>query len=315
MKYLKNFNKHNNYTTFIVSSNFKNLKNDNISYCKQEKHIHYNPYIPIANLFDILYSDSNGNLSFTSEVLPVSEGKTPIALCITEQGFFGANEKARWMSLKYMNYITPETGSLIAQGMYWGNYGTDIPTINNIDATYNGGYNYGYFIDSGISSTPSIPTLFTENNKWNISVLGTVNEYTVTDIDGKNKTDKILTTAVGQSTWQTDISINNDYHSGYAPAACCCARYHTLGTQSGDWYLGSGGEMSMIVIKKIDINTKLAVINAIYPNDCINLLSNDPIWTSTENNGNNAYNIRVNDGLIYKDAKGNNYNVISLLQY
>jgi hypothetical protein len=46
-------------------------------------------------------------------VLPVSDEKTPIALCITPPEFFGNKEKARWMSLKYMSYATPDTGSTV----------------------------------------------------------------------------------------------------------------------------------------------------------------------------------------------------------
>jgi hypothetical protein len=73
------------------------------------------------SILDILYSDANGNLSYSSNILAASEGKTPIALCIAPPNFFGANEPARWMSLKYMDITTPEIGSINVQGIYWGN--------------------------------------------------------------------------------------------------------------------------------------------------------------------------------------------------
>jgi len=60
--------------------------------------------------------------------------------------------------------------------------------------------------------------------------LGTINQYAMTDIDGKNKTEKILATATGQVDWLTDTTIENSSAANYTPAACCCARYHTLGT-------------------------------------------------------------------------------------
>jgi hypothetical protein len=60
-------------------------------------------------------------LSFKSEVLPISAGKTPIALCIAPPNFFGTGEPARWMSLKYMNCNTPENGSLTKTNIGWGN--------------------------------------------------------------------------------------------------------------------------------------------------------------------------------------------------
>lgn len=316
MKYLKIFDTHNDYAAYIVGASFKNLKKDNVSYCKLQKDVHYNKYVLPPQLLDILYSDANGNLSFTSEVLPTSEGKTPIGLCIVEPEFFGENEKARFMSLKYMNRTTPETGSLTSQGMYWGNNGTDINTIDNIQTTYNGGSSWGYLTADWITGTDNkIPTLFTEDNEWNISVLGTINTYAVTDIDGKNKTDKILATATAQTTWQTDTTITNNSGANYAPAACCCARYHTIGTQAGDWYLGAGGEMSMIVVKRNEINTKLAAINTIYPNDCVSLLADNKYWTSTEYDNNTTYYVRTSSGSIFNDLKNDTYYVIAMLQY
>ena len=318
MKYLKNLVNHNSYSAFIVGSDFNSIQteqNASVSYCKNERHIHYNPYVP-AKLLDILYSDANGNLSFTSEVLPASEGKTPIGLCITGTNFFGTGEKARWMSLKYMNYTTPDTGSLTAQSIFWGNQNIDISTINNIQTTYNGGSEWGYLTANWITGVNNkIPNLLSDNNKWNISALGTVNQYTVTDIDGKNKTNKILTYATGQSNWQTSISITNNYNNYYTPAACCCWRYHTLGTNQGDWYLGSCGEMGVIVEKRNEINIKLAEINTIYDNDCINFLNNNRYWTSTEYDSKNIYFIRTDDGRVMSNTKNSDYYVIAILQY
>ena len=322
MKYLKNFPDHNDYSAFIIGSDFKDIqaeKKDVVSYCKNQSEIHYNPYIAPPALLDILYSDASGNLSYTSKVLPVSEGKTPIGLCIAGTGFFGDNEPARWMSLKHMNYTTPETGSLTSQGMYWGNNNNDISTINNIQYTYKkcGGCGDGYLaVDYYDNSTEThkIPSILNENNEWNISVLGAVNQYVVTDIDGKNKTTKILVTATGQPTWQTDISITNTYEANYAPAACCCARYHTLGTSAGDWYLGACGEMCMILVNKTDINTKLATINTIYTNDCINSLSNY-YFTSTEYDNSCAYSIDTVRGKISYGSKGANLHILAMLQY
>jgi len=316
MKYIKKFNQHSLYEAFIIGAEFVK---PNLSLCVQEDEVHYTQYIPpIPKFLDILYSDSNGKLSFTSEVLPVSEGKTPIALCVAGQGFFGENEKARWISLKYMNYTTPDTGSLSIQNMCWGNYYNDINTIDNIQTTYNGGYIYGYmnvnyYNNSSVSD--KIPSILAEDNTWNISILGTINTYVTTDINGKNKTDKIIATATGQSTWQTDTSITNNPNINYAPAACCCWRYHTLGTQQGDWYLGAGGEMCAIIAGKTSINNKLFAINTVYPNDCINSLYNESYWTSTEFNHIQAYIVNTVNAIINNDNKNLNNYVIAMLQY
>ena len=329
MKYLRNLPNHNAYEVFINGQNYAEIqqeKNDIISYCKTEQHIHYNPYIPSIlptptppTFLDILYSDANGNLSFTSEVLPISDGKTPIALCIAPANFFGDNESARWMSLKYMSYDTPEIGTKTHQNMKWGNYDVDISTIANIQSIYINGHDGNYYIpvdyyDSS-QQTNILPSVLDANNEWNLSEIGTVNQYAMSDIDGKNKTNKIIVTATSQSTWQTDVSIVNNQNSGYAPAACCCARYHTLGTQAGDWYLGACGEMIMILVQKTDINAKLAAINAIYPNDCINMLENISLWTSTESGGYGVYYVNTTNALVNKYLKNDSYNAIALLQY
>ena len=322
MKYLKNLPNHDAYEAFINGNQYKEIqqeKNEAISYCQAEQHVHYNPYIPpTPKILDILYSDNNGNLSFTSDVLPSVIGKTPIALCIAGQEFFGINERARWMSLKYMNYETPDTGSLTSQHIYWGNYGTDISTITNISSTYHGGPDSGYItVDyyDNTSQSNKLPNIFDLNNEWNISALGAVNTYAMTDINGKNKTNKIVTTATAQSTWETDSTISNNSGNNYAPAACCCARYHTLGTQAGDWYLGACGEMSMILAQKTAINNKLSAIAAIYPNNCISLLGNISYWTATESSGYGTYYINTTNGLIDKYIKNSNYNAIAILQY
>ena len=273
---------------------------------------------PTYSLLDILYSDSSGNLSVDSQVLPTSEGKTPIALCIAGTNFFGDNEPARWMSLKYMSCNTPDSGTLIASSGYmmWGNNGLDISTIDDITTIYNGGSNDGYLTASWSNKTSNkIPSLYDSNDEWNLSELGTKNTYAVTDVDGKNKTEKILTITTAQATWQTDTTITNSQGQRYSPAACCCWRYSTLGTQQGDWYLPACGEMSIIVVNKTNINTKLTAINAEYSNDCINILENAHFLTSTEINSGTIFRVLADDGRVGSRGKYDNSTVIAVMQY
>jgi hypothetical protein len=49
-------------------------------------------------------------LSFTSDILPVSEEKTPIAICVAGTNFFGDNEPARWMAFTMISREEPFTG-------------------------------------------------------------------------------------------------------------------------------------------------------------------------------------------------------------
>jgi hypothetical protein len=188
--------------------------------------------------------------------------------------------------------------------------------IPNIQTTHNGGKNWGYLTADWITDTDNkIPSIFNENNEWNISVLGTVNQYAVTDIQGREKTDLILASATSQSTWMTDTSITNESGAGYAPAACCCARYHTVGTETGDWYLGASGEICMIIVQKTTINAKLAQIAAVYSTDSISLLANNKYWSSTEYDSNNAFRVDANDGYVYYNNKYNSYSVVAMLAY
>lgn len=293
-----------------------------VAYIEETQVVDYKPYVApptVYDFLDILYANSAGQKRVDSTVLDPSLGYTPIGICVAKTGFFGENELARFMSLKYMNYTTPETGSLSAQGMYWGNYSTDLNMIPNIQVTHNGGTSNGYFtVDYYDSSSKKykIPSIFNENNEWNISVLGAANQYAATDIDGVNHTNALLVSATSQSSWQTYTTITNYRSVGFAPAACCCDRYHTVGTDAGDWYLGASGEMCMIIVQKTAISAKLAQIAAVYSTDCMSSLAADYYWSSTEYSSSNAYIVDPSNGSIYtgsKDSGGND--VVAMLQY
>lgn len=85
---------------------------------------------------DVLYSTSDGKLTLDAQTNSVNN--TPIAICVIPEVMenfkngddsTGAVKTARFVSLNYMNYTTPTTGSDSTQQMYFGNYGT---TIGNV---------------------------------------------------------------------------------------------------------------------------------------------------------------------------------------
>ena len=85
---------------------------------------------------DVLYSTADGKLTLDAQTNSVDN--TPIAICVipevTENFKNGDNSEsavktARFVSLNYMNYNKPTTGSDNTQDMYFGNYGT---TIGNV---------------------------------------------------------------------------------------------------------------------------------------------------------------------------------------
>ena len=112
-KYLYNYNSHS-----ILEESFPGTK-PNVIY--DNEHVHYN-YEKSYALYDILYENSLGQQKVDSSVLDPQLGWTPIGLCVAPTNFFGDGEKARFVSLKYMNYTTPDTGSLTPQIIYFGQY-------------------------------------------------------------------------------------------------------------------------------------------------------------------------------------------------
>ena len=87
---------------------------------------------------DVLYSTADGKLTLDAQTNSVDN--TPIAICVIPEvtenfkngdDSTGAVKTARFVSLNYMSYKTPTTGSVTYdnQYMYFGNYGT---TIGNV---------------------------------------------------------------------------------------------------------------------------------------------------------------------------------------
>ena len=78
---------------------------------------------------DVLYSTADEKLTLDAQTNGANN--TPIAICVIPEVYEnigkgdnsdGAVKTARFVSLNYMNYTTPATGSKEAQSMYFGNY-------------------------------------------------------------------------------------------------------------------------------------------------------------------------------------------------
>ena len=90
---------------------------------------------------DILYSTSDGKLTLDAQTN--NKDNTPIAICVIPEvmenfkngdNSEGAVKTARFVSLNYMNYNSPSTGTKDPQSMMFGNYGT---TIGNVKGGIN----------------------------------------------------------------------------------------------------------------------------------------------------------------------------------
>lgn len=57
---------------------------------------------------------------------------------------------------------------------------------------------------------------------------------------------------------------NKGYNQYVHPAAQCCYRFHTEGTNQGDWYLPSAGELGYAIARKHSIDNVIRKINKEY---------------------------------------------------
>ena len=230
------------------------------------------------NALDILYANSEGDLQVTdqSHQLEVSTGYKPIAICIAGTGFYGESELARWVALRAAyagtpsNHVidqnfTPDTGSnslYDTEKIYSGNPTTvgstnpDIGKLNkycrfdingNLEPT-TGYANYG----SGQTQTSKSMPMLTPDNKLNNILLGAKDKYRMTSTQGAMYT-KIVTTQFEtyQPNWETDSIIDNSVQSGHFPIFLAASRFHTNGTEPGDWYVGATGEVMMLAYQYV----------------------------------------------------------------
>ena len=313
----------------------------------------YKPYADIClvnndTLDKIIVDGEEYNL----DIYPLKQ-YTPIGVVVvpashTEDG------TARVMSLASMDYNNPEVGSTDGHvGIAWGGYRSDISTLPNLtQAPYitndftsisgeqellgftglstpyfssdqytdypnpydKGTYFYGGTTSSGKKGYPSPYLTGGGKNEIYHDTSNTGN--VLADMDGKSNTEKILAVDNGSSTdWQTTATITN---SGYTetihPAAQCCWRYHTIGTQQGDWYLPAAGELGYLASRWKAINNS---INKLVSSGVEALVHpvNNHWWSSTEYSSSNAVNLYFFSyyaGLSL-NPKSNNYYVRAFL--
>ena len=126
------------------------------------------------------------------------------------------------------------------------------------------------------------------------------------DFDGKSNTDIILAMDNSYDTsWQTENTINNTSDNEYIhPAAQCCWRFHTVGTNQGDWYLPSAGEMGYVVARMQTIQNSLkALLDERYTASL--LFAKNWYCSSTQFSYETNINLHFDTGLIGYVGKGN----------
>ena len=289
----------------------------------------------------------DGN-SYSIDLFPLNQ-YTPIGVVVVPTSHTD-DGTARVMSLASMDYNNPEVGSTDGHvGIVWGGYRNDISTLPNLTqapyitndftnisgeqqllgwagtgyylasdyyTNYPNPYDEGTYYLTGTTSSGSygMPSPYLTGGGKNEIYHSKANTGSfLADMDGKGNTEKILAVDNDSSTdWQTADTITNaDITETIHPAAQCCWRYHTIGTNQGDWYLPAGGELGYLAArwKAIDNSISKLVSSGV---ETLVLPVGNLWWSSTEYSSNNAVYLYFNSNnalLGYGFNKRNNYYV------
>lgn len=152
------------------------------------------------------------------------------------------------------------------------------------------------------------PIFFTENPT-------SENTSCLINMDGKGETDKILaqlkTNNSGDESWKQDETITNATGSTSAPAAQCCWMYSTVGTNQGDWYLPTIGELAYACARRKAIDASITQINSVLGDENAKILSNNYFWSSSCPSSSVALNLIFGNCLLNDYSRDSAYHVRS----
>ena len=336
MKYLKVFQTESDYNTAK-----DNLIYPTVSHIVDsgENHYFYIINYPIKAVF---YDSSTGSFVklYPDQITEVNPNYTPIGVEVVpaEHDVYGTGQ-AGIMSLAEMNFITPDTGSSKYQYMVWGGNGTDtsLPNYNVVNyigsngnlnnGVVQGTTDYGYLPSDQFSTVTGLDGY--SNYRYNSSskyapspynVDGSRNEAyyttaystanTLSDFDGVGNTKVLTDLATAQSDWKTASTITHSDVAGYYPAACCCWRFHTAGTDQGQWYLPAAGELGYVINRINAINETINKVKSIYSSVvAVAVHTSGFYWSSSEYDAFNVRFLNTGPGAVYTSLK-NDYNYV-----
>ena len=315
MKYLKVFQTESDYNT--AKDNFIYPTVSHIVDSGENRFMVF-PVLdyPIKAVF---YDSSTGSFIklYPDQITEANPNYTPIGVEVVpaEHDVYGTGQ-AGIMSLAEMNYNTPDTGSTEYQDIYWGgrNVDTSLPNYNVVNLLDGTTSSYGYLPSDQFTGTISLDGISkyydTSNNvpsPYNAD--GSRNEayYTtaystanaLSDFDGVGNTVVLTELAIAQSDWKKASTITNDYKAGYYPAACCCWRFHTTGTEQGQWYFPACGEMGYVINRIKAINTTINKVLSVYCSVvAVAVPDSGYYWSSSEYDASYARNLATHYGSV-----------------
>ena len=247
------------------------------------------------------------------------------------------------MSLKHMDLNSPDNGSTSYPYIPWGGHGDDtslpnlnqIPTGNTSDGIPTEQFSEAYLPSDRLnsiqckhdtdvyyysSSSVPAPSPYLTDGSRNPGYYQTTSPSSssncLADFDGIGNSQVLWGLATSQSDWKTASSITHDHHSGYYPAACTCWRYHTPGTNQGDWYLPACGELGYIMPTFNKINEAITNMISIYGSSVgVTLTTNKHYWSSTEDGDLSARYIMMRYGRVTHNSKYDGYYVRAWLRF
>ena len=220
-------------------------------------------------------------------------------------------------------YITNDFTSISGEQQLLGFTGLTTPYFSSDQYTdYPNPYDEGtyFYIGTTSSGKKGYPSPYLTGGAKNEIYHDTSNTgNALADMDGKSNTEKILAVDNGVSTsWQTASTITNNTSSSTNTqphsTAQCCWRYHTVGTNQGDWYLPSAGELGYLASrwKAIDNSIDKLVSSGV---EALVLPVYSNWWSSTEYSSGNAVLLTFYSGyaLLSPNYKRSNYYVRAFL--
>ena len=213
---------------------------------------------------------------------------------------------ANLKSYSLVNYVNGKTGAGMG-ATSWVRIPSDTAFNSTGTIDPSGDYYYSNY-DSSTGTDEAIrfgPNPILPDGSKNI--LYYADNMATNDFDGRGNTDKILA-AVSSTAWKTASSIENTAASGNYPAAMACYRFHTTGTNVGDWYLPACGELVFITARYGAINAGLNAVKSVWGASTAIQMGRDTTygawcWSSSGYSSTSARYVNTYDGYVYTYTK------------